>query len=419
MDADQQGLRPAQRLGVAVVALLVVAVPLILANQFGHHDATQVGVKTPLVGRLHDGRTTHGVTRSRLGADRALAHGAAESTVRAALGSTTGAKNFAIDYQIVETPPTTESTPTTRPCPPLHGSQLPTKGSTISCVIRDTHDTTVTGHGVINVDPKRMVTSASIDSGSDSNLDVAVRVDEDQVWESIGGSSELAPQPNANVMGTPLAGFAGLTESTLGNRAGAVAMLAMASPNGYLSLESQAVDGAAPAGTATVDGTPVTVYQIGIDLSRLLDEPGLSTQGHTAITDAIKLLGDEGATDARAEVSVDAAGYIRRMVAEHRFADGGVVTIAVTVSDIGCAGTVGLPGQPPPPVTPADCVSPDDPAAVTTTTAAPAMTLSATTAPATTAAAPSSSSSSSVGSTGPSSTATTPVSPSTEPSRNG
>lgn len=136
-------------------------------------------------------------------------------------------------------------------------------------------------------------------------------------------------------------------------------------------------------------------------------ESGLSTQGRTAITDAINLLGDEGATDARAEVSVDAAGYIRRMVAEHRFADGGVVTIAVTVSDIGCAGTVGLPGQPPPPVTPADCVSPDDPAAVTTTTAAAA---TATTLPTT---------SSTVGPTGPPPTVATPVSPTTEVPPNG
>lgn len=378
MDADPQSRRSTQRGGIAVVAVLLVVLPLVLAYRMRNHETTSsVHIDNGLVGRRVGVPMSNSANRFHLSPDLALAHGAAEVAVRGALGTTTGAKDFAIDYQIVETPPTVAGhASSTVPCA-RGGAVVGKSGGAVEatpmmCTVAPIQNTTVSGHGVVNVNPKRMVTSAHINSG----MDVAVRVDDSHVWESIDGPSDLAPRGDgAGQTGSSLSGFASLTESTLGNRAGAVAMLAMASPNGYLSLESDALDGAAPDGTSTVDGTPVTVFQVGVDLPRLLDLPGLSTDGNTAITEALQLLDSERYTTTRADVSVDAAGYIRRMVAEHRFADGGTVAFAVTLSRIGCAGTVGLPGEPPPPVTATNCVSPDDPSRAPTTTTLPTASL--------------------------------------------
>ena len=99
-----------------------------------------------------------------------------------------------------------------------------------------------------------MVVSASINS----LLDVSVRLDDENVWESGGadyGSGSGRARP-VHRRAQPLSGFAGLTESTIGNREGAIGMLGMASPSGYLDLESQSVTGAAQDGTGTVDGVP-------------------------------------------------------------------------------------------------------------------------------------------------------------------
>ena len=220
---------------------------------------------------------------------------------------------------------------------------------------------------MVNTNPRRMVAGANIGGG---NMNVAVRVDDTHVWEDLGGAAGLVPAAGRGGTATSLPGFASLTESALGRRNGAIAMLAMASPNGYLELESAAIDGAKRAGTTTVDGTPATVYDVGIDLAKMAAHAGLSTAEHQAISDALGVLHQEGYAWTQAKVSVDAAGYIRHMVAVHHFADKGTVSFDVGVSDIGCAGVVVVPGEQAPPATSSACISPDDPSHATTTSVA-------------------------------------------------
>ena len=228
-------------------------------------------------------------------------------------------------------------------------------------------DSSVRGRAVVNTNPRRMVAGANIGGG---NMNVAVRVDDTHVWEDLGGAAGLVPAAGRGGTATSLPGFASLTESALGRRNGAIAMLAMASPNGYLELESAAIDGAKRAGTTTVDGTPATVYDVGIDLAKMAAHAGLSTAEHQAISDALGVLHQEGYAWTQAKVSVDAAGYIRHMVAVHHFADKGTVSFDVGVSDIGCAGVVVVPGEQAPPATSSACISPDDPSHATTTSVA-------------------------------------------------
>ncbi len=72
------------------------------------------------------------------------------------------------------------------------------------------------------------------------------------------GISETGP-------GASLSGFAGLVEGTLGARQGALAMGGLSSPTGYLDLDQSMITGADQTGTGTVDGVPVTIYEISID----------------------------------------------------------------------------------------------------------------------------------------------------------
>ena len=67
------------------------------------------------------------------------------------------------------------------------------------------------------------------------------------------------------VPGQSLPGFAGLVEGTLGSRQGALDMMVLANPTGYLELDENAITNAAQVGTDTVDGVPVTVYQVTLD----------------------------------------------------------------------------------------------------------------------------------------------------------
>ena len=149
-------------------------------------------------------------------------------------------------------------------------------------------------------------------------------------------------------------------------------MLGMASPSGYLDLESQSVTGAAQDGTGTVDGVQVTYYRVAVDPSKLVDAPGMSADEISTVNAAVGVLHQEGYTGTEARVALDAAGYIRQVTSVASFADGGTVTLASTFSNFGCAGTVTMPGEPTAPPPPADCTSPVP--STTTTTAPPVST---------------------------------------------
>src|SRR5262249_45347269 len=161
-----------------------------------------------------------------------------------ALDRTTAAGTFHLAYHLTATPTAPPGT-VCRSIPVPRGLPTSTFCSTTGPPPVDT-----SGDGTITVSPKSMVTAAHVGSG----LDVTLRLSGDQVWESGGG--EYGGPPSGP--GQPLSGFAQLVESTLGPRAGALAMTRMASPNAYLALEQRSITGATPAGTSSVDGTPVT-----------------------------------------------------------------------------------------------------------------------------------------------------------------
>jgi len=393
-----------RRVGVlasAAAVLVVVAVPVALVA--GGSSARPAAVHRP---------GTHAL----------VGNGPAEHQVLAALSATTDSGSFNFSYDITSTPaspsvPTTTSTTTchkvqvpvptgTGPVPagyaPVQmpastavGSPSQTGGVAVSVsgsanpvVVTPGSgslppglkwgtetmcsggavaplDPEVKGSGTINTGPFAMVASANIGSG----LAVSVRVSSGVVYESGSTDNGLAPaSSNAAASGTALPGFAGLTESTLGSREGAVAMMGMASPTGYLDLVQPAIGAASQTGTGSVDGVPVTNYQVTNDLGQLAGAAGTSSAQAQAINDALGVLKGQGYTANTAVVSIDGAGFIRQVKSTDTFGDGGSVTLSATFSDFGCAGTVLMPGQTGSGVPPAGCTSPDVPGASTTTT---------------------------------------------------
>jgi hypothetical protein len=234
----------------------------------------------------------------------------------------------------------------------------------------------VQGNGTINANPMAMAASAGISSNGASSLQVGVRVDPTTVWEVSNTDNGLTPQSNDGA-GQPLSGFAGLTEGTLGQREGAVAMMGMASPTGYLDLEQPAISAAAEVGPSTVDGVAVTQYELAIDPTALASAPGVSSEEANTINAAIAVLTAEGYTNIRDLVSIDASGFIRESSSTVAFSDGGSVTLDAHFSNFGCAGTVLMPGESGTSSPPATCNSPDTgvaPSTTTTTAASPPLT---------------------------------------------
>jgi hypothetical protein len=241
--------------------------------------------------------------------------------------------------------------------------------------------TPVTGTGISNTNPKATLVDATVGSGT--GLLVSLRVNSTTLYEDLGNTLEtgLAPPPSqATDTGQPISGFASITESTIGSREGAVAMIGLASPTGYLDLYQQDVNGATQTGTSTVNGVPVTDYQVAVDPTQIASEPDITTEESTTATAAIGILHDQGYTGTTDTVSIDGSGFIREVNSVAHFSDGGTVVLDVTLSDFGCAGTVLMPGQQGSNTPPSGCTSPDTglpptaPASSTTSTEAPTTT---------------------------------------------
>ncbi len=270
--------------------------------------------------------------------------------VLTALRVTTGADNYAFDY-------TTTFQPASDP-----GVDGP-----------DLTPSTTSGHGVVNLDPYVMVTTNSADS---SFPNVSAVFDSTHVWE-FGAGDYGTGNPVAAGPGNTLSGFAQLVEGSLGQAQGALMMVSLSSPTGRLNLDPSMMTAGQQVGTGTVDGVAVTNYRVTIDLSSELDQPTLSDEQRTTITDALAILKQQGYEGTSEIVSVDALGFIRETRTVATFANGGSVSSDNVLSDIGCAGTV-TPGDPVPAPAPPGCVSPDEPgvqpATSTPTTTAPAPT---------------------------------------------
>jgi hypothetical protein len=200
---------------------------------------------------------------------------------------------------------------------------------------------TVDGHGTVNVKPYGLATVANV-SGLGSIL---VRTDGINLWEHGGGEYGLAPDGTEGP-GQPLSGFAGLVESTIGHGPGAVSMLNLASPTGYLALASPTVSTATSVGTGTVDGAPVTYYVAKVDLRRLADLPDLGAEQRHTIADASAALDSVGYDGTDARIAVDESGYVVETTTTTVFADGARFRTHTVLSHFGCVGRIVMPGDP-------------------------------------------------------------------------
>ncbi len=215
---------------------------------------------------------------------------------------------------------------------------------------------TLTAHGTINDNPFAMVASSNV-GGLGA---ITSWVDGTHVWEVGGGNYGINSQNNLGT-GAPLSGFSGSVEGTLGPREGAVAMMSLASPTGYLNLASQAVTSASKVGTGTVDGAPVTEYEVTIDQSQLVHRPDMTTDEQSAAGAALAVLQQQGYQQTTVQLGVDDTGLVRQAQTVVHFTDGGTVNIDTTYSDFGCAGTVVLPDATDGPKLPVPtCTSPSD-----------------------------------------------------------
>ncbi len=285
-----------------------------------------------------------------------MGDGVAKRSVLAALSATTDSGSFDFSYQLSETPYQNSTAYDGTNCAPTACQQTPVLESTLA-----------QGSGIIDTDPMGMAASALLSSNGNTSLQVGVRVDSTSVWEVSNTDNGLNPQSNDGG-GSILPGFAGLVEGTLGPREGAVAMMGMASPTGYLDLVQPAVTAATEVGTSTVDGVAVTQYELTIDPSSLASAPGTTAEEQSTINAAIQTLTSQGFRTIRDRVSIDASGFIRESSSTVNFADNGTVTLDAHFSNFGCAGTLVMPGQSGESTPPSGCVTADTGTAPSTST---------------------------------------------------
>jgi len=289
-----------------------------------------------------------------------------------ALNATTASGNFDVSYTFGGGQPGPTTT-TTAGCPapaPTSGSGSGPIASTQLCQADagpGPSTQPVSGTATIDIQPFAMVATSEV-SGFGT---IVLRDDGTDVWEQGGGNYGLSPGSGAPGPGSPLTGFAGLVEGTLGPRQGPLAMLGLASPTGYLNLDPAETSSANPVGTDTVSGVPVRVYEISQTPTEASQVPGLTAEEQQTVADAMQLLGKQGYTGSTVRVSVDAAGFIRRTQTTDHFADGTTITSEAEFSGFGCAGTVLMPGQSGSPTPPAGCISPDNPTATTEPSTSP------------------------------------------------
>ena len=345
-----------RRLGVAAAAvacLLVVAIPvsLVVAGGPGHGTAGSKAGRAPHVGGGQESR--HVLT---------------------ALNATTGSGNFEVSYTFGGQDSSSSTTTTTTACGSTEFDSVATCGG--ASVVRDQP---VTGSAIVDVQPFAMVATSEV-SGFGT---IVLRDDGTDVWEEGGGDYGLSPGSTDAGPGSLLTGFAGLVEGTLGPRQGALAMLGLASPTGYLDLDPAETGNADLVGTSTVDGAAVTIYQISMTPAQGEQVPGLTAQEQQATSDALAVLSTQGYTGSTVRISIDGAGYIRRTQTTDHFADGTIMTSEAEFSNFGCAGTVVMPGQSGAAAAPVGCTSPDDPSSASPATVTPT-TVPSTTVPPTT-----------------------------------
>jgi hypothetical protein len=280
-------------------------------------------------------------------------HGDAEHVVAAALGTTAASGRYDLTTTLhVDTANSTSSC--VEPSSPRDGTgdAVSRSGRCVSSVIRPSVD--ITSHGTINLNPY-----ASVSTSYQNGLgEITTYFNGTTVWEMGGGNY-------GSTTGSSLSGFAGLVEGTLGPGEGASTMISIASHGGYLSLEESAVENASPVGSGTVEGAAVTYYEVTIDVTKLADAHDITDEERTTIQEALPLLRSAGYSGTTERIGIDAPGFIREITATERFSDGSTEVRQSILSNFGCARTVYMPNETPPPATTTTpCQSPATTAAV-------------------------------------------------------
>jgi hypothetical protein len=314
-----------------------------------------------------------------------VSSGNARRSVIAALGTTDAAGSYDVAFTLHATSGTKPS-----PCeaiPVTPGAPATAPGVPRVYCTGTNSPVDVTGHGTFNDNPDALLVVTTVTGLGP----ITLYVNGTSLWELGGGDYGATPNaPGGAGPGAPLSGFANLVEGTLGPGPGALSVISLANPNGYLNLDQQAIQSATPAGNGSVDGTPVTDYDVTIDVAKLADAANLTDQQHLTIQDALQVLQAQGYTGTKATVGVDAAGFIRDITSTTRFADGSTLTRDTRFSNFGCAATVSLPNQPAPPTTTSvPCSSPDTLPSPPTSTSTSAQSTTTTSISSTTTTAPS------------------------------
>ena len=318
----------------ATICILVVAVPTVLILSGSSPRATS-------------------------GRGAPIEHAKSAQQVLRALNATTASGNFDVSYTFDGQSSGSSSTTTTTTC----GSPNPARLE-ICAGQSQQGSQPVSGTATIDLAPFAMLATSQV-SGLGT---IALRDNGTDVWEEGGGDYGLSPGTDDSGPGSSLTGFSSSVEGTLGPRQGALAMLGLASPSGYLNLDPAQTPGAVLVGSDTVDGVPVTVYQIELAPGQGGAVPGITPQEQQAEGDALQVLSGQGFTGSTVRIAVDGAGFIRRTLTTDHFADGTTLTSEAEFSNFGCAGTVLMPGQTGATAPPAGCTSPDNPTSATTTT---------------------------------------------------
>jgi hypothetical protein len=316
---------------VAAVGVLVLGVPAGVA--VAHLTSTeraglgsQPSVRQGTKGRADRGPVYTDLHHPHLSHSGPILHaGPALQALQAAVSKTLAVSNYDLTFTLSET-----GGPSSPPRSPPGGGP---PGQTPSGVSPAAH-----GFGVADLDPQAlsvMTYPTCWPSG------VSLRIDGDTVFEILGVTDPTQPPPvGAFGGGADLDGFQSTVTGCLGSDLGALATIAMCSPSGQLALSEQAISGAKPAGTVTVNGQPAEEYDVTIDPAGFLDQPNSTPEENTAIEGALAVI---GSNQMAATVDVDSAGYIVQMDLSVSYADGVTATHTIELSNLGGAGIIVMP----------------------------------------------------------------------------
>ena len=332
--------RAAWLVRATALGVLVLGVPAGVA--VAHLTSTErAAVHSPPVRNGKSGRTNRGPVNadqhdshlSRLGP--AVKAGPGLQALHAAVSKTLAVSNYDLTFTLSETGQPSHSDASG---PASNFSGGPTTG--VSGVRSKTTSAAAgaTGSGVADLDPQAL---SVMTYPSCWKSGVSLRIDGANVFELLQVTDPTHPPP-AGVFGggQDLESFQSTVTSCLGTELGALATIGMCSPSGQLASSEQAITGAKPVGTVTVNGEPAEEYGVTIDPAGFLEQPNSTPDENTAIEGALAVIGSNPMS---AIVDVDNAGYIVEMDLSVSYADGLTATHTIDLSNFGDAGTIVMP----------------------------------------------------------------------------